>query len=550
MSRFPHAVLFAGPLTKSVALQCASDQKKSDKVDVGPVKAVRNGEIEAVGVKAVVDSNRATSLVSGDQPKHRVTVGQNDDMKITHPSDASSGICRVSSSGLPESGTTTDANSLGSRRPARPGAKKRPAELGVALPAGSELASPGDADAKSRSGSVEEFRCRLCNYSGRSQHCLSKHYRAHDLAYKICRYCRRAFERPSDLLRHEERHRRRDVLGSGGTGGLDASSDTAVSCSLSDATRQPAVGRIDSYADGVVASTCLVSARLGPGDNEVILCFDEPAADALVDQPTAPPPSKLRDVYSIMAGIFVNQQFFSFGQSPPVAGGSEQATPRSGVEDRGGALVPDFGQQAFLQMLDLKMVSDAGSSNAPPAYGSGSGGHVVSPRGAATSAAATGGSRERRRKGVPNRAVTHDTADTNVSALNDGSSDLLDTTKIRRVSDTDEVSPAFAACNGVVAGKGTKLVPEDDNVVLPGYPMESSSCGLEATVSTSSHNKLLSRRHSRKFFCISCKVCSKRLLQVGIYFKICFYVSFRPYARTIMLPPYIWRCIKCCSPTP
>lgn len=48
--------------------------------------------------------------------------------------------------------------------------------------------------------------CTLCNYTGRSQRSLQKHYKAHSMSYKICRYCGKAFERPSDLLRHEERH--------------------------------------------------------------------------------------------------------------------------------------------------------------------------------------------------------------------------------------------------------------------------------------------------------------------------------------------------------
>jgi len=492
-----------------VALQCASDQKKLDKVDAGSaVKAVRNGEIQRdTGMKAAVESSRITSLAAADQQRQRAV--QNDESKSANHQSAAA-VCRVTSSGLSESTslrTAVEVSSLAPRRAPRPPAKKRPAEPGVALPAGSDLASPADTDAKSRGviggGSVEEFRCRLCNYSGRSQHCLSKHYRAHDLAYKICRYCRRAFERPSDLLRHEERHRRRDVLGSAGAGGLDASSDAGGSCSASDLARQPGVARIDSYADGVVSSSCLVSARLGTGDNEVMISFDEPAADALVDQPAAPPPSKLRDVYSIMAGIFVNQQLFSFGQPPPVVAGSEPAAARSTVDDRSGPIVPDFGQQAFLQMLDLKMVSGSGSSSAAsPAYGG------VSPRGAPSSLTPSAG---RRRKGVPNRAISHDSEDASVPVVNfpglhDGSSDVLDTAK------AGEVSSAFSTCNGVVAGKGAKLGPEGDGIMLASYPRD---CGLEAGTVVGSRD----RRRSRKTFSISCKVCGKRLLQVRAYLE-------------------------------
>ncbi len=54
--------------------------------------------------------------------------------------------------------------------------------------------------------STGEFPCSMCNYQGRSMKSLKKHVRAHYQAYKICKYCGKAFERPSDLLRHEERH--------------------------------------------------------------------------------------------------------------------------------------------------------------------------------------------------------------------------------------------------------------------------------------------------------------------------------------------------------
>jgi len=62
------------------------------------------------------------------------------------------------------------------------------------------------------------------------------------------------------------------VLGSG-SGAVDTAGELAGSGSeVSLAARQPAVGRVDSYVEGVVASSSLVSARLGPGDNEVRMC--------------------------------------------------------------------------------------------------------------------------------------------------------------------------------------------------------------------------------------------------------------------------------------
>jgi len=59
---------------------------------------------------------------------------------------------------------------------------------------------------------VPEFPCELCNYCGRSQNCLNKHYQAHAHPGKICQICHKAFERHSDLLRHEEKHRRMNEL--------------------------------------------------------------------------------------------------------------------------------------------------------------------------------------------------------------------------------------------------------------------------------------------------------------------------------------------------
>jgi len=493
----------AGPLSNAVALTSLGEQKKLDKVDGVAValKAMRNGEIKREdGQKSAVEPDR----VSVDQLKQKLTTGQCDVTRDLRQTDALSAVCRVTSSGLNESPESFKPTS-DVRRPAKPAAKKRPVD-----PAGVALSDHGEADVKSRGGGgigggVEEFRCRLCNYSGRSQHCLSKHLRAHDLAYKICRYCRRAFERPSDLLRHEERHRRRDVLGSTTTGGVDPMADTVATCSASDVVRQPSVGRVDSYADGVVASSLLVSAQLGPGDNDVILCFDEPAAEALVDQPATPPPSKLRDVYSIMAGIFVNQHLLSFGQSAPVAAGSDQVASRSAVDDRAGSLLPDFGQQAFLQMLDLKMVSESTTSSG------GTPGHLT-PRGPGTAVAAVSGAcRERRRKGVPNRAIHHDASDPTVpvvtfSSQHDSSSDLPDAAKLCVGADMDESSPTFTACNGVVAGgKVAKLGSESDGLLTD----------YSDRFRLSSRDRFPCRRRSRKFFSISCKICGKRLVQVS-----------------------------------
>ena len=356
---------------------------------------------------------------------------------------------------------------------------------------------------------VDEYRCRLCNYAGRSQHCLAKHLRAHDLAYKICRYCRRAFERPSDLLRHEERHRRRDVLGAsptsaaavGAGGGDPAVAETVATAAAAEAAvRQPDVGRVDSYVDGVVTSSVLVSAQLGRGDNDVVVGFDEAAADALVDQPAVPSPSKLRDVYSIMAGIFVNQHLLSLGaQTPPVAAATAEVPPQSAAA----ALVPpaDFGQQAFLQMLDLKLVPDSTAAAAAA---------VAAP---STSLAAPAGCRERRRKGVPNRAAVAPDAN-DPSFADAAAADLLEAAKQLRAAaaaaNLDDASP----CNGVAAaGKLVKLGPEGggDSSVLAGYSRDPGSCRPGSSRGPAAFAR---GRRSRTFFSISCKICASRLLQV------------------------------------
>lgn len=78
---------------------------------------------------------------------------------------------------------------------------------------------------------VTDFRCKLCNYTGRSLHCLIKHYKAHNIAHKICKYCDKAFERPSDLTRHVLRHHKSEIEKLSATGQsreIDFNSDIAT----------------------------------------------------------------------------------------------------------------------------------------------------------------------------------------------------------------------------------------------------------------------------------------------------------------------------------
>eukprot|EP00918_Siedleckia_nematoides_P034973 GHVU01076024.1.p1 GENE.GHVU01076024.1~~GHVU01076024.1.p1 ORF type:complete len:318 (+),score=48.37 GHVU01076024.1:372-1325(+) len=50
------------------------------------------------------------------------------------------------------------------------------------------------------------FRCTICNYRTRDRQYVEKHYDAHTNQDKICKICGKAFDRPFDLQRHEERH--------------------------------------------------------------------------------------------------------------------------------------------------------------------------------------------------------------------------------------------------------------------------------------------------------------------------------------------------------
>jgi len=253
----------------------------------------------------------------------------------------------------------------------------------------------------------------------------------------------------------------------------------------------------------------------------VVLRYDEPAAEALVDQPALPPPSKLRDVYSIMAGIFVSQHMLSLGHSPPAGGEPPVTLPRSAVDERAAAaaaaaaasIVPDFGQQAFLQMLDLKMAASESAAFGGVGGATGHPGHL-SPRGGPASGVPAA-CRERRRKGVPNRATTsvHDDDATApaFTSPHDGSSDTQDAARIHvhPAVDRNDTSPPFSACNGVVGGHVVKLaVPEGDANVLAGYHVDHvASCCIGTRPC---------RRRGRKFFSISCRICGKRLLQVSV----------------------------------
>ena len=59
---------------------------------------------------------------------------------------------------------------------------------------------------------INSLRCVYCSYTGSSPRHLAKHYKAHATSYKICRFCNKAFERPSDLVRHEQRHIRNQTI--------------------------------------------------------------------------------------------------------------------------------------------------------------------------------------------------------------------------------------------------------------------------------------------------------------------------------------------------
>ena len=64
------------------------------------------------------------------------------------------------------------------------------------------------------------YKCHLCSYNGRSWKSYVKHYQAHRQKYKMCHLCSRAFERPSDLKRHLERHEKDANAVGAGSGSL------------------------------------------------------------------------------------------------------------------------------------------------------------------------------------------------------------------------------------------------------------------------------------------------------------------------------------------
>lgn len=84
-----------------------------------------------------------------------------------------------------------------------------------ALPEGTQLDENGlpifnPTPVKIRDGlGLQVYRCNLCSYATKSPIQLEKHFIAHTQVSHICKYCQKAFERPSDLRNHEERHRLR-----------------------------------------------------------------------------------------------------------------------------------------------------------------------------------------------------------------------------------------------------------------------------------------------------------------------------------------------------